>query len=274
MQLPDLVIPAGLAGALWWFVPLVAAGVGWLARGAVQRIRRPPGTAGATPPGMLESALASTPIGIGFADRSLRFVRVNDAFARFNGISPEAHVGRPVRELLPARALAVAEPLIQRVFETGEPVLGVHVRLGEARAGEPVRDFYGNLFPVRGPFGRVAWVGATVIDVSARMRTEEERERLVAALRESEARVRALSDSGVIGMLVANAEGIIDANDAFLDLIGYSRAELLARTIQWSGITPPEYADADARALQVLRETGIVRPFEKEYFRKDGSRVP
>jgi PAS domain S-box-containing protein len=275
MPLPDLGIPAGLAGAVWWLVPLAAAGAGWLARGVVQRARLPRGgPGGVTPPGMLESALASTPIGIGFADRSLRFVRVNDAFARFNGISPEAHVGRPVRELLPARAVAVAEPLIRRVFQTGQPVLGVHVRLGEPRAAERVRDFYGNLFPVRGPGGRVLWVGATVLDVSARMRTEEERERLVAALRESEARVRALSESGVIGMAVATPERILEANDAFLDLIGYSREELQAGAIHWAAITPPEFAEADARALLELRETGVVRPFEKEYLRKDGSRVP
>ena len=275
MPLPDLGIPAGLAGAVWWLVPLAAAGAGWLARGVVQRARLPRGgPGGVTPPGMLESALASTPIGIGFADRSLRFVRVNDAFARFNGISPEAHVGRPVRELLPARAVAVAEPLIRRVFQTGQPVLGVHVRLGEPRAAERVRDFYGNLFPVRGPGGRVLWVGATVLDVSARMLTEEERERLVAALRESEARVRALSESGVIGMAVATPERILEANDAFLDLIGYSREELQAGAIHWAAITPPEFAEADARALLELRETGVVRPFEKEYLRKDGSRVP
>jgi len=276
MLAADVAVRAGFSGPVVLLAGLAAAAAGWLARGLVERLRRRRSAAGANVPllGMLESALAATPIGIGFADRNLHFVRVNDAFARFNGISPEAHVGRPVRELLPARAVAVAEPLIRRVFDTGEPVLGVHVRLGEASAAEPVRDFYGNLFPVRGPFGRVAWVGATVLDVSARMRTEEERERLVAALRESEARVRALSESGVIGMLVADAERIIDANDAFLDLIGYSRAELLAKTIQWRGITPPEYAEADTRAWQELRETGIVRPFEKEYLRKDGSRVP
>jgi PAS domain S-box-containing protein len=269
----------GAAGLAW---PLVvpalfaAGGAGWIARELFQRIRRSGKSAGADDLpllGMLESALAATPIGIGFADRALRFVRVNDAFARFNGVSPAAHVGRPVRELLPPRALTVAEPLIRRVFETGQPVLGVHVRLGEPTAAEPVRDFYGNIFPVRGPHGRVAWVGATVLDVSARMRTEEERERLVVALRESEARIRALSESGVIGMLVATPDRVVEANDAFLELVGYSRDEMLAGAIHLNRITPPEYAEADARALNDLRETGVVRPFEKEFRRKDGTTV-
>ena len=276
MHPADPAAQAGIGGSVVVLAMLAAATVGWVARGLMQRARRarPRPPEDAPSPSTLESALAVTPIGIGFADRDLRFVRVNNAFARFNGISPEAHVGRPVRELLPPRAVAVAEPLIRRVFDTGEPVLGVHVRLGEPSASEPVHDFYGNLFPVRGPDGRVVWVGATVVDMTARMRTENERERLVAALRESQARVRALSEAGVIGMLVANPERIIEANDAFLDLLGYSRDEMRAGVIQWGGMTPPEFADADTRALQELRETGVVRPFEKEFLRKDGSRVP
>jgi len=103
---------------------------------------------------------------------------------------------------------------------------------------------------------------------------EEERERLLLALRESEARFRALSESGVIGVLVADPERILEANDAFLALIGYTRAEMLAGEIRWSQITPPEYAELDRRALRVLLETGVCPPFEKEYVRKDGSRVP
>jgi two-component system cell cycle sensor histidine kinase/response regulator CckA len=267
---------AGLGWPLASLAILAAGGVGWLIRELILRARhaKSAGEDGVPLPVMLESALAATPIGIGFADRKLRFVRVNQAFARFNGLPPAAHVGRPVRELLPARAWEVGEPLLRRVLDTGEPVLGVHVRLGEPGGREPVHDFYANIFPVRSPWGRVLWVGATVLDVTARMRTEEERERLLAALRESEARFRALSESGVIGVLVADRERILEANDAFLELVGYSRAEMLAGSIRWSEITPREYAEADARAIRELIETGVVRPFEKEYIRKGGSRVP
>ena len=202
---PDVTWPLIALGVLG------AAGVGWLAREVFLRFRRSRavGEDGVPLPTMLESALSATPIGIGFADRELRFVRVNQAFARFNGLPPEAHVGRPVRELLPARAWEIGEPLLRRVLETGEPVLGVHIRLGEPGGTRPVRDFHSNIFPVRGPWGRVLWVGATILDISARVRTEEERERLLAALRASEARFRALSDSGVIGVLVGDRERIL-----------------------------------------------------------------
>ena len=220
---------------------LGAAGAGWFAREVVRRFRRakPADDQGVPLPHMLKAALGATPIGIGFADRELRFALVNEAFARFNGLTPEAHVGRPVRDLLPARAWELGEPLLRRVLETGEPVLGVHIRLGEPGGREAVRDFYGNIFPVRSPRGRVLWVGATVLDVTARVRAEEERERLLAALRESEARFRALSESGVIGVLVADPERILEANDAFLELIGYSRPEMLDGRIRWAGSPRP-----------------------------------
>ena len=187
---------------------------------------------------MLESALASTPMGIGYADRDLRFVRVNDALARFTGHPAEAHVGRRVRDVLPHPAGALAEPLLRRVLDTGEPALGLEVQLPTPGHVETLRHFIVNLYPVRGPRGETRWVGASITDVTALRRTQQDRERLLAALRESEARFRALSESGVIGVLVADPERILEANDAFLDLLGYTRAEMLAGHIRWSEITP------------------------------------
>jgi len=229
-----------------------AAFVGWLARELVLRFRRSKasGSNGIPIADMLEAALGATPIGIGYADRDLRCVRVNQAFAQFNGIPPEAHVGRPVRELLPARAWEIGEPLLRRVLETGEPVLGVHVRLGEPGISEPVRDFYGNIFPVRGPWGRVVWVGATVLDVTARVRNEEERERLLAALRESEARFRALFESGVMGVLVANQDRVlppVDRHHICLHMPAPVAADDLR--YEWQGLLHAAPPDPLARQL-------------------------
>ncbi len=101
-----------------------------------------------------------------------------------------------------------------------------------------------------------------------------ERKRQEQSLRESQARLRRLFNADLIGIVCADAERITDANDAFLNLVGYSRQDLAAGRISWRGITPPEYADADEQALAELLETGACTPFEKEYVRKDGSRVP
>ena len=252
---------------------LLAGAAGWWLRAL--RVRLRPGPSDPEPiPTMLESALASTPMGIGYADRDLRFVRVNDALARFTGHPAEAHVGRRVRDVLPHPAGALAEPLLRRVLDTGEPALGLEVQLPTPGHVETLRHFIVNLYPVRGPRGETRWVGASITDVTALRRTQQDRERLLAALRESEARFRALSESGVIGVLVADPERILEANDAFLDLLGYTRAEMLAGHIRWSEITPPEYDDVDQRAIARLLETGVCPPFEKEYIRKDGRRVP
>jgi two-component system, cell cycle sensor histidine kinase and response regulator CckA len=107
----------------------------------------------------------------------------------------------------------------------------------------------------------------------------ESRERLAHrqsgnALRASEARFRRLSDSGVIGIVIADVHGnISDANDAYLRMVGYSREELLQGAVRWSDLTPPELAHFGARSAEQLRTTGVATPWETETFRKDGSRV-
>jgi PAS domain S-box-containing protein len=91
----------------------------------------------------------------------------------------------------------------------------------------------------------------------------------------SDAHFRQLFEADVIGMMIGNDAGaIVEANDAFLTMIGYSRDDLTLGRIDWRALTPPEWKDADERALRELAATGAFRQYEKEYFRKDGSRVP
>jgi PAS domain S-box-containing protein len=98
---------------------------------------------------------------------------------------------------------------------------------------------------------------------------------LYADLREREARIRRLVESNIIGICFWNLQGgICEANDAFLQLVGYTRDELLSGTIQWTDLTAPEHRAADAQAVEELELTGSAIPYEKEFIRKDGSRVP
>jgi PAS domain S-box-containing protein len=91
----------------------------------------------------------------------------------------------------------------------------------------------------------------------------------------TEGRVRRLVDSNVQGVMFWNAQGkITGANDAFLRIVGYTREDLEAGRIGWAAMTPPEYASLDRHSLEELAATGVCTPFEKEYIRKDGSRVP
>lgn len=94
-------------------------------------------------------------------------------------------------------------------------------------------------------------------------------------LQEREAKVRRLFESNIIGILIGNPDGYIqEANQEFLRIIGYDQADLAAGRLRRKELTPPEWHDRDARALTDMRKNGTVQPFEKEYIRKDGSRVP
>jgi PAS domain S-box-containing protein len=102
-----------------------------------------------------------------------------------------------------------------------------------------------------------------------------ENARLYNDLQEREARIRRLVDSNIIGVLIWDFQGrIIEANKAFLDMVGYAREDLVSGRLRWTELTPAEWRDADDRAIAELKATGTVQPREKEYFRKDGSRVP
>jgi PAS domain S-box-containing protein len=102
-----------------------------------------------------------------------------------------------------------------------------------------------------------------------------ENARLYSDLGEREARIRRLVEANIIGIMIGDARGrIIEANDAFLDLLGYGREDLVSGRIRWTKLTPAEWAAADQDAIAQLSETGTCKPYEKEYFRKDGSRVP
>lgn len=95
------------------------------------------------------------------------------------------------------------------------------------------------------------------------------------SLRKSEARFGCLAESNIIGVIVADLNGsILEANDAFLRMVGYTREDLRSGRVRWREMTPPEYLQVSEHSQEELRTTGFCKPFEKEYIRKDGSRVP
>ena len=101
-----------------------------------------------------------------------------------------------------------------------------------------------------------------------------ENTRLYSDLQEREAKVRRLVDSNIIGILILDLEGrILEANDAFLHMVGYSRDDLISGRVRRAELTPDEWSGATERALADLMATGSNRAYEKEYLRKDGTRV-
>jgi PAS domain S-box-containing protein len=94
-------------------------------------------------------------------------------------------------------------------------------------------------------------------------------------LEEREARIRRLVDANIVGILIWNLDGkIIEANEAFLDMVGYSREDVVSGCVRWTDLTPADWREPDERAIAEVRATGSFQPYEKEYIRKNGGRVP
>jgi PAS domain S-box-containing protein len=95
------------------------------------------------------------------------------------------------------------------------------------------------------------------------------------ALRASESKFRRLADANLVGVAFADMSGrVTDANDAMLAVLGRTREHLRAGEVRWDEITPPELRIADERAIEQLRTTGVCTPYEKQFIRPDGARVP
>jgi PAS domain S-box-containing protein len=111
-------------------------------------------------------------------------------------------------------------------------------------------------------------------DVADRVALAVDNARLYTATHEAEAKVRRLLDAGVIGVIVTDDERILEANDHFLEMVGYTREELDAGRLRWPEMTPQEFALLDEQAVSELASSGVATPYEKEYLRRDGSRIP
>jgi PAS domain S-box-containing protein len=199
----------------------------------------------------------------------LIFELVNDAYLKLIGHRRDV-IGKPLREALPEVEGQGFFELLKGVCTTGEPFVGRNVRVGLQREPEsPVEERFVDVVcqPITDDEGHVTGIFAEGYDVTERVLAE-------AALRASEERFRTALDIETVGVLFFTTNGeITDANDAFLRMTGYSRDDLAKGLLRWDRMTPPEFMPASLRALEELQATGQSTPYEKEYIRKDGSRV-
>lgn len=123
-------------------------------------------------------------------------------------------------------------------------------------------------FPIRDQLGNIIRVAGISEDITERKQSE-------LALRDSNARYERLATATMMGVIFWDVEGnIIDANDTFLKMTGYTRQELEQGKIYWQDMTPTKYRYLDLQAIEEIKATGACTPFEKEYLRKDGSHFP
>ena len=229
----------------------------------------------------LESMLANATIGLAFFDRDFRFIRINRCLAEIDGIPVDAHLGRPLRELLPEIAETV-EPIVRRIFETGRPHTGLEIEgMTPAHPGER-RTWLESYYPVLAADGTVISVGATVTEITERKRAEEELAELNRELRQEiaerervEQQVRLLAavleaSPDLVG--IADPSGrVLHLNRAFSEALGRSpeTEPLMIRDCH-----PPE-------ALRIFEEEGLptaarlgVWRGETEFVTWDGRSIP
>ena len=110
------------------------------------------------------------------------------------------------------------------------------------------------------------------VQVAEREKAEAEVRELASGL---EAKIRRLVEANVVGIVMWSLDGAItEANEAFLQMVQYEQDELASGRVRWTDLTPAEWRECDYWAIAQLKKTGVFYPFEKEFFRKDGSRVP
>ncbi|WER47520.1 AAA family ATPase [Cupriavidus sp. WKF15] len=94
-------------------------------------------------------------------------------------------------------------------------------------------------------------------------------------LERRDAKIQRLVEANLIGIFMWRFDGgIFEVNDAFLQMLGYEREEFFGARLGWTDLTPVEWREDDARRAWEFRLNGTLAPFEKEFFHKDGSRVP
>src|SRR5262245_30772926 len=197
--------------------------------------------------------------GLALLDRQLRYLRLNERLAAMNGAPLEAHLGRTVREMLPALAHDL-EPVFGRVFETGEALIGW--RLDGKRPGRPgvVRSWIQDVVPIKRRDGPVRALLVVVREVGP----EHTAEML--------ARLAAIVDSAEEAIASKTLDGIVTSwNPAAEMLFGYTAEEIIGRHI--SVLAAPGREDEMPAILERIRSGEKVDRYETLRRRKDGSLV-
>ncbi len=188
----------------------------------------------------------------------------NAGAERLLGYRAEEMIGQPITRLLPPERSGEEAAILERLHR-GEYVEHFEtVRI--AKDGRRV-DVSASISPLRSADGRMIGASKILRDITASKRAEQ-------ALRESHDRLKRVVDVETVGVMFwdLSTGRMTDANDAFLRIMGYSRREVEARELTWQKLTPPEYLEVSRAEIEKFTATGRVGPYEKEYFRKDGTR--
>lgn len=212
----------------------------------------------------LESLYNTAVVGLAFVDKDLRYRRINAHLAHINGLPQEAHIGRPLAELIPDLSKAV-EPLYRRVLDSGEPITEQEISGTTPADPSAVRTWLAHYHPIRGTGDDVIGVNVVVQDVTDRKRAE-------AALRQSELRFRTAAEC--VSDLIYECDirtgkilwfGDIDAH------LGYAPGEVQRSFAGWEGLIHPDDRGKVQQAVARHLVTGGEAIIEYRVRRRDGA---
>ncbi|MEI6765830.1 MAG: PAS domain S-box protein [Bacteroidota bacterium] len=213
----------------------------------------------------LRSSFDQSPVGSVIVDFNKCFTRCNETFCKFIGYTEDELIGKGIADITHPDDVELGIAEMKQILDGEIPSSTVQKRYirkdgsivwGEAR-----------ISVVRDSNNRPLYFLPVIFDITARKMAEE-----ATALANS--RIRQLIDSNIIGVIIADANGkILEANNYYLEMLGYTAADFNEGKVDWRKITPPEWLPADERAISELRKAGICIPYEKEYFHVNGSRV-
>jgi two-component system cell cycle sensor histidine kinase/response regulator CckA len=206
--------------------------------------------------------------GLIMMDHEGRVAEFNPAAEQIFQYSRGEVLGKPMADLIIPPALRESHRRgLARYNATGQAtILGRRIEISAMR-----KD--GSEFPAELSISRINREGPPFFTGEVRDLTEQKR--IQKEMLKSEERFRKLFDANTIGIVIADLSGnTLEANDAYLGMLGLTREELIEGKVPWAELTPPEYSGRDQVAVEALQRTGIAPPWEKELFRKDGTRVP
>jgi two-component system CheB/CheR fusion protein len=208
--------------------------------------------------GDLQNLLAATDIATLFLDRNLRIMRFTPKLGDLFNVRGTDR-GRPIADL--THRLGYPE-----LKSDAEGVLSRLIPLEREIQDEAGRWYLTRVLPYRSHDDRIDGVVITFIDIDARKKAE-------ATVAAGADRLRRMINVEAVGVLIFDESGtLIDSNETYQKMSGYSKQEVTSRTLTWRTMTPPEYVEISERQMEKFAATGRIGPYEKEYIRKDGAR--
>ena len=196
--------------------------------------------------------------GLCVLDQDFRFTYVNTAAERINDTPRQDLLGKTQWEAYPTSLGTVLEHNLRRAMTE-------RVTLEFENYYAPLDTFYAmKLYPA-------ADGGLCVLyrDITESKRTADARRR-------ADERLRRVFDTQTVGMIEWNFDSglITSANSHFLKMVGYTKEDMAAGRLDFRAMTAPDSVARNEENIQLIRQTGRAPAYEKEYFRKDGTRVP